>query len=62
MAVAVEMVSYTYSGMEPAGTTEVVDVEVREREEPEITLSLWMVVPLTKMGHVAGENRSVWMG
>lgn len=37
MAVAVEMVSWTYSGVKPTGTTEVVDVEAREREESVIT-------------------------
>ena len=37
MAVAVKMVSWTYSEVKPTGTTEVVDVEVREREESERT-------------------------
>lgn len=37
MAVAVEMVSWMYSGVKPTGITEVVDVEVREREESVIT-------------------------
>lgn len=48
MAVAVEMVRRTYSGVEPIGGTEGVDVESREREEAKIPLDLWIVGPLTR--------------